>query len=92
MKNFKDTNNQLHVIEEAFTHLLPDGCIEITQEEADAIHLANNPPPDPQEAINAEALAYLASTDWYVVRFSETGVAIPDDIKNLRESSRNAII
>lgn len=45
MKTFKDTNNQLHIIDEAFTHLLPDGCIEITQEEADAIHLANNPPP-----------------------------------------------
>jgi len=45
-----------------------------------------------QLKINADALAYLASTDWYVVRFSETGAAIPDDIKNLRESSRNAII
>ena len=92
MKIFKDTNNQIHVIDESFTHLLPDGCIEITQEEADAIHLANNPPPDPQIQINADALAYLASTDWYVVRFSETGVAIPDDIKTARQVARDAIV
>jgi hypothetical protein len=45
MKTFKYTNNQIHVIEDEFKHLLPSGCIEITQEEADAIHLANNPPP-----------------------------------------------
>jgi len=36
-KTFKDTNNHLHVIDESFLHLLPDGCIEITQEEADAL-------------------------------------------------------
>ena len=92
MKTFKDTNNQLHVIDEAFTHLLPAGCIEITQEEADAIQLANNPPPDPQLQIKADALAYLASTDWYVVRFSETGVVIPDDIKTLRAEARAKIV
>jgi len=49
MAYFKDTNNQLHVIDEAFTHLLPDGCIEITQEEANTI----------QAQQEAEALAKL---------------------------------
>jgi hypothetical protein len=48
--------------------------------------------PDPQLQINADALDYLASTDWYCVRFIDSGVAIPDDIKKLRELSRNAII
>ena len=42
MKTFKDTNDQLHVIDEAFTHLLPDGCVEVTQQEADLIQ--NQPP------------------------------------------------
>lgn len=33
-------------------------------------------------------LAYLASTDWYVVRFVETGVAIPSEITQLRAQAR----
>lgn len=37
MKTFKDSNNQVHVIDENFTHLLPAGCIEITQEQANII-------------------------------------------------------
>lgn len=44
-----------------------------------------------QYKINSEALVYLASTDWYVVRFSETGVAIPDDVKVKRQEARYAI-
>jgi len=36
-KIFKDSDNQLHVINEAFTNLLPAGCIEITQDEANII-------------------------------------------------------
>lgn len=44
-----------------------------------------------QAEINTEALAYLASTDWYVVRFSETGIAIPDDVKAKRQESRDII-
>ena len=49
------------------------------------------PSPDPQIAINAEALAYLNSTDWYVTRFAETGVAIPQDILDARQKARESI-
>jgi hypothetical protein len=52
-------------------------------------------PPTPEEIqiqINTDALAYLASTDWYVVRFAETGVAIPDDIKTKRQEARDDIV
>jgi hypothetical protein len=45
-----------------------------------------------QIAINTDALAYLDLTDWYVVRFSETGVAIPDEIKTKRQEARDAIV
>jgi hypothetical protein len=59
MKTFKDTNNKLHVIDEAFIHLLPNGCLEITQEEADAI-LA----PTPQQVADASsALAKQQADD-----------------------------
>ena len=92
MKTFKDTNNQIHVIDEAFTHLLHSGCIEITQEEADAIHLANNPPPSPQLQINADALAYLASTDWMITRMAENGTPVAIDVLTKRQEARDAII
>ena len=35
--HYKDPKNNLHFIEPEFAHLLPEGCIAITQEEADAI-------------------------------------------------------
>jgi hypothetical protein len=45
-----------------------------------------------QEKINAEAQAYLNSTDWYVIRNQETGAAIPVDILTAREEARLSII
>lgn len=44
-----------------------------------------------QAKANAEARAYLASTDWYVTRQAETGVAIPAEILTARQSARAAI-
>ena len=92
MKYFKDTNNQVHGIEEGFEHFLPSGCIEITEEEADAIA---NPPPTAEELQaqkNAEARAYLASTDWYVVRKAETGVEIPADVLAASQAARDSVV
>lgn len=39
----------------------------------------------------AEALAYLQATDWYVVREYESGVIIPDEVKQKRHEARLAI-
>ena len=36
----------------------------------------------------AEALAYLASTDWYVTRKAETGVEIPEEVSIKRAEAR----
>lgn len=41
---------------------------------------------------NMEARRFLAETDWYVVRFAETGVPIPEDIKIARQEARNRIV
>ena len=40
-----------------------------------------------QEALS-EASSYLATTDWYVVRFAETGVNVPEDVAAKRAQSR----
>ena len=46
MPHYKDYNNQVHFIESGeFINLLPAGCVEITDEEADAIRVANTPIP-----------------------------------------------
>ena len=45
-----------------------------------------------QAEINATSAAYLASTDWYVTRNTETGVAIPDNITAARAEARAAIV
>ena len=48
--------------------------------------------PTAQEVTNAESMAYLASTDWYASRKSDTGEAIPSDIAALRAEARAAIV
>jgi hypothetical protein len=45
-----------------------------------------------QAVINTKHRAYLAETDWYVIRMQETGKPIPDDIKAKRDEARNSII
>lgn len=44
------------------------------------------------EKESQEALAYLASTDWMVVRKSETGVDYPQEVKDLRAAARLKVI
>ena len=48
-------------------------------------------PEQQQELKNAQSRAYLAETDWYVTRFAETGVPIPDEIKQKRAEAREAV-
>ncbi len=41
-----------------------------------------------QDAIDTEAKAYLASTDWYLFREMETGVPTPQEVKDARQDAR----
>tara|TARA_R110000824_G_scaffold281256_1_gene469552 strand:+ start:885 stop:1175 length:291 start_codon:yes stop_codon:yes gene_type:complete len=53
-----------------------------------------NPKPsksDAQQKANEESLSYLTSTDWYIVRMSETNVSVPDKILKARAAARYAI-
>lgn len=81
--HYKAPDNSLHFLDDAaFEHLLPAGSVPITDEEAEALR------PKPVIDPKAEAQAYLNQTDWYVVRFAETGVPIPDDVKQGRAAAR----
>lgn len=58
-------------------------------------YLAGYAPEKPQSIINSERITelqnYLNATDWYTVRFSETGAEIPEDVKAARQSAREEI-
>lgn len=41
-----------------------------------------------QAAAVAEAMAYLSSTDWYVIRQQETGKAVPAEVLERRQKAR----
>lgn len=45
-----------------------------------------------QERINQESLAYLASTDWLIIREVDSGIACPLEIKQLRQQARQRIV
>lgn len=45
-----------------------------------------------QERINAEALEYLASTDWMVIREIDAGVPCPAEVKAERAAARARIV
>lgn len=64
--------------------------------DADGRPMLQDPPaPTPeqeQERINAEARAYLASTDWHVIRQQETGKPVPDDVLAERAAARALVV
>ncbi len=66
---------------------------EIEKAQADALEKlreANKKEPEePSEEIKAQI--YLNSTDWYVVRFTETGKPIPDEVTAKRAACRKLL-
>ena len=45
-----------------------------------------------QAEVNATSRAYLASTDWYITRYTETGDEVPLDVATARAEARTLII
>jgi hypothetical protein len=44
MPHYKDLNDRLHFLDDAsFAHYLPEGCVEITEEEAEAMRPVYTP-------------------------------------------------
>lgn len=64
--------------------------------DADGRPVLTDPPAptaeETQARMNAEARAYLASTDWYVIRQQETGVPVPAEILSARQAARAVVI
>ena len=51
--NYKAPDNSLHFIEPSFAHLLPEGCVQITEDEAEA--LRPKPPVPTYKDLRAQA-------------------------------------
>ena len=61
--NYKDLENNLHFLDSTeFEHLLPVGCVQITDEEADSIRLSKVVPPTYQQL---RAAAYPSFADQF---------------------------
>lgn len=45
-----------------------------------------------QEHINQESLAYLASTDWMIIRAMDSGIPCPEEVKQARAEARAKIV
>ena len=93
MKHYKDKQGNVYAFESDGSQdaFIADNLIAITESEAIKI---TNPPPTAEQLqakTNAEARAYLASTDWSVTRFAETGIEIPADVATKRQTARDSI-
>lgn len=85
MPNYKDSNNRVHFIDsEYFEHLLPAGCVAITEAEAEAINLAAALPPSVDD-IRIQRDALLTACDWTQAR------DIPDAIAMAWQPYRQAL-
>ena len=61
--NYKDPNNNLHFLDSAeFDHLLPVGCVQIADDEAETIRLSKVVPPTYSEL---RAAAYPSFADQF---------------------------
>jgi hypothetical protein len=75
MPNYKDSNNQLHSLDSSeHEYLLPAGCVEISDDEAEAIRIAAITPPSADD-IRARRDALLSACDWTQCRDVPDAVA-----------------
>ena len=92
MKHYINTNKELFGIEQGQEFLVQSDWIEVSLEEIEAMNKAK------EDAYKAtieykisEAKAYLISTDWYIIRYADSGKEVPSDIKIKREEARISI-
>lgn len=72
---------------------LPEYEVELAYD--GKFYLKGYAPVKPQEVIDNERIVelekYLNNTDWYTIRYAETGKEIPADIVKAREEARKEI-
>jgi hypothetical protein len=78
-----------------FSGLIPNKGIEVSAPPKHGLDIWNgksfDSPKPTQLSINNKSLDYLKSTDWYILRMSETSVSVPDKVLKARAAARYAI-
>jgi hypothetical protein len=89
------TENRFHIAEiDSVTREEQDEDGNSTTKTIRRFQIVRNPEPTTIELNEwriSELETYLNSTDWYAVRYAETGVEIPNDIKTARQAARDEI-
>lgn len=91
MKYFKDndTGERFAYDEhQVSSGVVRQGLVEVDENELKDILF----PPKTQDQVNSEARSYLLKTDWYLVRRSETGQVVPDDVLRARAEARGQVV
>jgi len=90
MPHYKDTNNKIHFLESAkFTHLLPAGCVQIADAEAEEIRKVNiyEPTQAEKEAQETELLIQLKIRQLAIKALQAEGkITIEGKIANTEET------
>lgn len=89
-----DSKNQLHDDADGFALTLaswPADARPATDAEIESVRNPSKSAAELAEIAAIEARQYLSSTDWYAIRLSETGIAIPADILLARQAARSSI-
>lgn len=74
MQNYKDSSNKLYALDSSeFEHLLPQGCVKITQAETDIFNVPKPPTIDEQ---NASLKVQLDTIDLKSIRALREGDAV----------------
>jgi hypothetical protein len=93
--NSQMTENRFHIAEiDTITRDEQDEEGNTTAKTIRRFQIVRNPEPTTNELNErriSELETYLNSTDWYAVRYAETGVEIPVDIKTARQAARDEI-
>jgi len=92
MKNYKDKDNNVYAYESDGSQdaFIKNGLVPISDEDLATLHKPTAV--QIQYEVNAVALAYLASTDWLIIRQQETGTVVPPDITSARAEARSKIV
>lgn len=84
-----DSETHMKIIEEANA----EGKIIKGDKEGNPILV--EPPPPTEEEIKQQRLTelerYLQTTDWYAIRFADSGTPVPEEIKSKRQKAREEI-
>ena len=79
--NYKAPDNSLHFIEPEFAHLLPDGSVPITDEEAEVLRPVSQPPAIQSQIDDLERAQLMPRATREFMLLSMESMATPEQLE-----------